>query len=906
MGKCIDKKIIQTRQWIDPSTNVTIPTFDYELTYPRSIYDAITKDMDDNSTTLKDEIDSIYRLISNKQNTIEAVNVGQLMTFSKLKGHIESTEIVQSIEQEPSKRSSVKVTSEKAVGDMFDMKMAGSEFNNHMNDTTAHITEEERVKWNSAASANDLNNHINDTILHVTAKDKEKWNNSVSIDSFNEHVFNMNNPHNITAHQIDTYNRKEIDGLIHGIRESFFNHKNINYDDRTGTATLDEYNEDNWNPNYILGFGDSFPEIVESSLIYFALRPATDYSTNETQECMIFIKRPTDETWVQIGSQIMQSGDMVLRYPDTNMFAWIGGRFVPMFSNEYIGTGGDSNLMWRPVISLNPDNGLYQLGWTRSTESNAPAEVIISGPAGKTPVKGIDYFDGAPGIGIPSGGHVGDILVKASENDYETEWKSGISIGGGTASSVSWNNIIGRPEIYNERGNNIDGVMNQKIVTDSLITIENNILELTDRVGANGIEGLRQSILDHINDINNPHNITADAIGAVSNTNFIRHTQNFDNPHGVTAAQLNLGNVDNTRDVDKPISKSTQLAIDALQRDIDNLNATLNEGTLISNVIWNESNCTITFTFRNSTNPDLKVKLPILDIFKSMTYDNETHEFVIILPDNIEHRISVVSLITNYIGYESATIKTEIVGNKIKSSIIPGSIGEYEIAESVNLRGTPTVATLSVTDTSKKIANTEFVKNVVVDSLTSYDTNRPLSANMGRLLNQTKANMEDVIQMIADSPALSVVDELTSESKDFALSANMGRYLSVTKAPKVHTDTSGATYGKATVNLFGHARAASDNPIMDGEAFVGTDDGLYARSDHRHPSDTSRAPIVFTSDDKLTGTPRAETPNNDSNDDRIATTEWVRQISASGSYDMMNDDEIVSAVEQAYEIIKNS
>lgn len=903
MGKCIDKKVIQTRQWIDPSASSSIPTLDYELTFPRTVYDAITKEMDDNSTSLKDEIDSIYRLISNKQDKIAASNSGQLMTFSKVDGQIDATEIIQSIEQEPSKRSSVKLPSEKAVGDMFDMKMAGSEFNAHMQNNTIHITEEERATWNSAASSNDLNIHINDTSVHVTTDDKEKWNNGVSIDEFNDHISNMGNPHNVTAHQIGTYTRKEIDGIINNIRESFFNHKNISYDDRIGVATLAEYNEENWNPNYILGFGDSFPEIVESSLTYFALRPATDYSTNETQECMIFIKRPSDESWVQVGSQIMEPGDMVLRYPDTNMFAWIGGRFVSMFSNESGSTGGDSNLMWRPVISLNPDSGLYQLGWTRSTESNAPAEVIISGPAGKTPVKGIDYFDGSPGIGIPSGGHVGDVLVKASENDYETEWKTGGDIGGGgTASSVSWSNVIGRPEIYDTRGNSSDGVMTQKAVTDSLVSIENDILELTDRVGPDGIEGLRRSILNHINDSNNPHDITADAIGAVSNTNFIRHTQNFDNPHGVTAEQLNLGNVDNTRDIDKPISKSTQLAIDALQRDINGLNTTLNEGTLISNVIWDESTCAITFAFRNSTNPDLKVKLPIVDIFKSMTYDNTTHEFVITLPDNTEHRISVVSLITDYVGYESTTIKSEIVGNEIRASIVAGSIGEYEIADSVNLRGTPTVATLSVTDTSKKIANTEFVKGVVIDSLASYDTDRPLSANMGRLLEQNKADMKDVIQMIADSPALTVVDELTSSSKDFALSANMGRYLDVTKAPKVHTDTSGSTYGKATVDLFGHARAASLDPTMDGEAFVGTDDGLYARADHRHPSDITRAPVEFTIDDKLIGLPKAETPPEDSNDDRIATTEWVRREAA---YNIMNNDEIVSSVEAAYNNIKN-
>lgn len=40
------------------------------------------------------------------------------------------------------------------------------------------------------------------------------------------------------------------------------------------------------------------------------------------------------------------------------------------------------------------------------------------------------------------------------------------------------------------------------------------------------------------------------------------HMADTDNPHGVTATQLGLGNVDNTADVDKPISTATQAALD--------------------------------------------------------------------------------------------------------------------------------------------------------------------------------------------------------------------------------------------------------------------------------------------------------------------------------------------------------
>jgi len=40
------------------------------------------------------------------------------------------------------------------------------------------------------------------------------------------------------------------------------------------------------------------------------------------------------------------------------------------------------------------------------------------------------------------------------------------------------------------------------------------------------------------------------------------HTGNTNNPHNVTKTQVGLENVDNTSDLDKPISTATQTALD--------------------------------------------------------------------------------------------------------------------------------------------------------------------------------------------------------------------------------------------------------------------------------------------------------------------------------------------------------
>ena len=78
-------------------------------------------------------------------------------------------------------------------------------------------------------------------------------------------------------------------------------------------------------------------------------------------------------------------------------------------------------------------------------------------------------------------------------------------------------------------------------------------------------------------------------------------------------------------------------------------------------------------------------------------------------------------------------------------------------------------------------------------------------------------------------------------------------------------------------------------PLMDGTAAVGTSP-LYARQDHVHPSDTSRASVSYVdTQDALraplaspvfTGDPRAPTPVSTDNDTSIATTAFVKSAVA--------------------------
>lgn len=87
-------------------------------------------------------------------------------------------------------------------------------------------------------------------------------------------------------------------------------------------------------------------------------------------------------------------------------------------------------------------------------------------------------------------------------------------------------------------------------------------------------------------------------------------------------------------------------------------------------------------------------------------------------------------------------------------------------------------------------------------------------------------------------------------------------------APTAAVDTNST---RLATTAFVLGQAASEAPAMDGSAAAGAST-RYARADHVHPSDTSRAPLASPA---LTGTPTAPTPAAGDNSTKIATTAFV-------------------------------
>ena len=100
-----------------------------------------------------------------------------------------------------------------------------------------------------------------------------------------------------------------------------------------------------------------------------------------------------------------------------------------------------------------------------------------------------------------------------------------------------------------------------------------------------------------------------------------------------------------------------------------------------------------------------------------------------------------------------------------------------------------------------------------------------------------------------------------------------------TGEPKAPTPPVNDNSTRIATTAFVLGQAATQSPLMDGTEAVGTST-KFAREDHRHPTDTSRAPIQSPA---FSGTPTAPTPPVNDNSTRIATTAFVLGQAGSSS-----------------------
>ena len=166
-----------------------------------------------------------------------------------------------------------------------------------------------------------------------------------------------------------------------------------------------------------------------------------------------------------------------------------------------------------------------------------------------------------------------------------------------TVSSLDWGDITGditqQSDLYQmltSLDKDIESLTSTSAgFSESITRINNSLDELKVKVNTNeaGIESLNGNLTEAKEDIDNIK------ISKASSEDLSNHANNHENPHAVTKEQVGLGNVDNTSDIDKPVSnpQATHItnAINGLKEDIGSNNLVHNKGNLPYIAIMNSS-----------------------------------------------------------------------------------------------------------------------------------------------------------------------------------------------------------------------------------------------------------------------------------------------------------------------------
>jgi hypothetical protein len=195
-------------------------------------------------------------------------------------------------------------------------------------------------------------------------------------------------------------------------------------------------------------------------------------------------------------------------------------------------------------------------------------------------------------------------------------------------------------------------------------------------------------------------------------------------------------------------------------------------------------------------------------------------------------------LSSNPAGYLTSAPVTSVAGRTGAISLAVADVSGAAPLASPALSGTPTAPTATLGTNTTQIATTAFVlANAPAAPVTSV------------------AGKTGVVTLVAAD---------VSGAAPLASPSLTGTPLSTTAA--VDTNTT-----QIATTAFVLAQAASATPLADGTAAVGTST-RYARADHIHPTDTTRAALASPT---FTGTPTAPTATGGTNTTQIATTAFV-------------------------------
>lgn len=166
---------------------------------------------------------------------------------------------------------------------------------------------------------------------------------------------------------------------------------------------------------------------------------------------------------------------------------------------------------------------------------------------------------------------------------------------------------------------------------------------------------------------------------------------------------------------------------------------------LVEEILWNESNGTLTVVKMNGSKAVIDTKLEKLAV--NFTYNPQTQQLVITLDDGTVQNVDLSSLITEYEFLDSDTIAFEVAGGKVKAIVKNGSITEDKLQPNflADIKVESAKATASAKSAKESEAN---AAKSATDAKDSADRVQEIENEINKKLTMTEFDVNEDGELI--------------------------------------------------------------------------------------------------------------------------------------------------------------
>lgn len=166
---------------------------------------------------------------------------------------------------------------------------------------------------------------------------------------------------------------------------------------------------------------------------------------------------------------------------------------------------------------------------------------------------------------------------------------------------------------------------------------------------------------------------------------------------------------------------------------------------LVKEILWDESNGTLTVVKMNGSKAVIDTKLEKLAV--NFKYNPQTQQLVITLDDGTAQNVDLSSLITEYEFLDSDTIAFEITGGKVKAIVKNGSITEDKLQP--NFLADIKVESAKATASAKSAKESETkAEKSATDAKDSADRAQGIEDEINKKLTMTEFDVNEDGELI--------------------------------------------------------------------------------------------------------------------------------------------------------------